>query len=118
MRLNEEDLVFMLDMFDDFSKIMDEYNLTYFMDTGTQLGLYRHGIIPWDDDTDIFADVELYKHVRAALDIIKDKYVVAIRSKRLFNYMQLKTPTQPFVKVKQSHTHGNGHFGIYFGFNC
>ena len=94
---------------------MDEYYLTYFMDTVTLLGPYRHGIIPWDDDTDIFADVEKYKQVRAALDTIKDKYVVTIHSKRLLNYMQLKTPTQPCVKVKQSHTHGHGHFWIYVG---
>ena len=86
------------------------------MDTVTLLGPYRHGIIPWDDDTDIFVDVEKYKQVRAASDTIKDKYVVTIHSKRLLNYMQLKTPKQPCVKVKQSLTHGNGFFWIYFGF--
>ena len=84
MRLSEKDLDLMLEMLDDFSKTMDKYNLTYFMDAGTLLGSYRHhGMIPWDDDIDVFADVEQYKKVRTALDTLKDKYVASVHSKGL-----------------------------------
>ena len=84
MVLSVDDLVLMLDMLDDFSKTMDKYNLTYFMDAGTLLGSYRHhGMIPWDDDIDLFADVEQYKQVRTALDTMKDKYIVSVHSKGL-----------------------------------
>ena len=84
MRLKKNELVLMLEMLEDFSKTMDKYNLTYFMDAGTLLGSYRHhGMIPWDDDIDLFADVEQYKQVRTALDTIKDKYVVSVHSKGL-----------------------------------
>ena len=84
MRLKKCDLSSMLEMLDDFSKTMDKHNLTYFMDAGTLLGSYRHhGMIPWDDDIDLFADVEQYKQVRTALDTIKDKYVVSVHSKAL-----------------------------------
>ena len=30
--------------------------------------------------------------------------------------MQGKTPTLSYIKANQKHTHGNGHFWIYFGF--
>ena len=101
MRLNENDLVLMLDMLDDFSKTMDKYNLTYFMDAGTLLGSYRHhGMIPWDDDTDIFADVEQYKQVRTALDTLKDKYVVTTHSKGLLKLHSRKDSNTTLYKSK------------------
>ena len=84
MQLNKSELVLMLDMLGDISKTMDKFNLTYFMDGGTLLGSYLyHGMVPWDDDIDIFADLEQYKNVITALDTIKDRYVVTVHSKGL-----------------------------------
>ena len=103
MRLGEEELVLMLEMLDDFSKTMDKYNLTYFMDAGTLLGSYRHhGMIPWDDDIDLFADVEQYKQVRTALDTIKDKYVVSVHSKGLLKLHSRNNSNNTLYRTKTS----------------
>ena len=68
-----------------FLKTIDEYNFNYFMDPGTLFGSYRHhGIIPWNNDTDIYADVKQCKQVRAAIHTInKDKYIVTVHTKGL-----------------------------------
>jgi hypothetical protein len=40
--------------FDVFCQIINEFNINYFAEGGTDIGLHRHGgIIPWDDDIDL-----------------------------------------------------------------
>lgn len=42
-----------IDLFCEFKRICDKYNLRYWADAGTLLGSVRHGgYIPWDDDMD------------------------------------------------------------------
>lgn len=43
-----------LDLLNEFSRVCDEYHLTWFAHAGTMLGAVRHhGFIPWDDDIDV-----------------------------------------------------------------
>lgn len=44
-----------VDVLREFIKICDEHGLSYFCGGGTAIGAVRHhGIIPWDDDIDVF----------------------------------------------------------------
>lgn len=43
-----------LDMLEEFDRVCKKYNLTYFADSGTLLGIARDNrFIPWDDDIDL-----------------------------------------------------------------
>ena len=43
-----------LDLLRKFISVCEKYDLKYFVDAGTLLGVIRHnGFIPWDDDIDI-----------------------------------------------------------------
>lgn len=44
----------LLDLFKEFKRVCDKYNLNYLANGGTLIGAARHhGFIPWDDDMDI-----------------------------------------------------------------
>ena len=43
-----------LEMLNDFIRVCDKHDLTYFVVYGTAIGAVRHqGFIPWDDDIDV-----------------------------------------------------------------
>ncbi len=67
-----------LEILDDFTKVCEENNLSYFGFGGTGIGALRHGgFIPWDDDIDLGISRADYKK---AMEIFErdfaDKYIV------------------------------------------
>ena len=65
-----------LDLLNEFIKLCDKYQLTWFADAGTILGAVRHGgMIPWDDDIDVMMLREDYdKFCEIAKDYFKYPY--------------------------------------------
>ena len=54
-----------LDVFKEFKRVCEEYNLQYYAIGGTCLGTIRHkGFIPWDDDLDVAMPLEDYQRLR------------------------------------------------------
>jgi hypothetical protein len=54
--MNDSERLVMATMLGRLTDMMDAANLTYHMCGGTLIGSYRHhGMVPWDDDVDIYA---------------------------------------------------------------
>ena len=53
-----------LDTLDKMMQVCDEYQISYYVDSGTLLGAVRHkGFIPWDDDIDVVFKREDYERL-------------------------------------------------------
>lgn len=60
-----------VNLLSDVFKILDEFEIDYFIISGTLLGYVRHnGFIPWDDDIDIIVEKKFVDKI----DEIKKKY--------------------------------------------
>lgn len=56
---------YLLDIFNEFSRICDKHDLKYFSIAGTTLGAVRHnGFIPWDDDLDVGMPIKDFMRLR------------------------------------------------------
>ena len=66
-----------LEMLDEFLRLANKHDLTYFLTAGTCLGAVRHsGFIPWDDDIDIGMPRSEYERFeRIAQEELDGRYV-------------------------------------------
>ena len=67
-----------LELLNEFVRICDKHNLTYFLVGGTLLGAVRHsGFIPWDDDIDVgMPRVDYDKFINIAKNELKNDYLL------------------------------------------
>ncbi len=88
-----------LDIFKEYSRICDKYNLRYFAIGGTCIGAIRHqGFIPWDDDLDVAMPYEDYQKFRKiAKKELKKPY-------ELYDILDNKRCTHTFLKIHNTET--------------
>lgn len=88
-----------LEIMDEFVKICNKYNLTYFLYGGTLLGAVRHkGFIPWDDDLDLAMPRKDYeKFIEVAKNELNSKF-------ELDNYHTNKLCYLNFSKIRNKNT--------------
>ena len=89
----------LVDILDEFVKICNKHDLTYFLLAGSCLGAIRHkGFIPWDDDIDVGMPREDYeKFIKIAIEELDDKYF-------LDHYETNKYMHLGFMKLKMNNT--------------
>lgn len=77
--MSDNDRVILMRTVRDFSQILDQNNITYFMYGGTLIGSYRHhGPIPWDDDVDFIVNGTQKDKLRQVLDSLRPQYDVYV----------------------------------------
>ena len=105
-----------LEILDEFKRICDKNNLTYYMVGGTFLGAVRHsGFIPWDDDIDVGMPRKDYeKFIECAKKELNKKYFLDCFLTNSNYYL-------PYAKLKKNGTlfdeaivhHLDNHKGIF-----
>ncbi|ELT87051.1 hypothetical protein CAPTEDRAFT_192260 [Capitella teleta] len=94
------------DLLSVFHSAMTKKNLTYFIAAGTLLGSYRHhGIIPWDDDVDVYILSDQKMRVMQALNSLGSEHALHTKTVRWKLFSILSQPIQdyswnfPFVDI-------------------
>lgn len=58
-----------------FQRVIEASNVTYFLSGGSWLGAFRHhGIIPWDDDADVYVDRSQKSALKFALAKLRPEF--------------------------------------------
>lgn len=89
----------LLTIMDEFDRICNKYNLTYFLAGGSLLGAVRHkGFIPWDDDLDVTMPREDFdKLIKYCYKDLKDSFYLDF-------YTNNKNYFKPYAKLKKQGT--------------
>ncbi|XP_074662430.1 uncharacterized protein RP688-like [Tubulanus polymorphus] len=102
--MTQSDHAVLLDLLDLLINICERMNITHFMYGGTLLGSWRHhGMVPWDDDIDIIANIRYKETLSRELQKLGPVYRVVQRkfqTKFMRNKGRIITPWQwtwPFI---------------------
>ncbi|KAK7108422.1 hypothetical protein V1264_016165 [Littorina saxatilis] len=72
-----QDLCRILETTDAFAAALTKANISFFMDSGTLVGSFRHhGIVPWDDDVDFMVPRDREQEVKNVLKELKPKFIL------------------------------------------
>lgn len=86
-----------VEIFKEFSRICDKYDLQYFGFAGTGIGAVRHkGIIPWDDDIDVGM---LRKDYNKFLEVAKKELGSEYKIVNAYECEQYPLPTTRMIKT-------------------
>jgi lipopolysaccharide cholinephosphotransferase len=105
-----------LEIFKEFKRICNEYNLRYYAIGGTCIGAVRHkGFIPWDDDLDVVMPFEDYSKFRKLVTEIRPPYELydpaRIRHAHMF-YLKLHNSNTSSI-AKSVLPYKDGYVGIF-----
>ncbi|ELT92091.1 hypothetical protein CAPTEDRAFT_216121 [Capitella teleta] len=102
------------DLLSVFHSAMTKNNLTYFIASGTLLGSYRHhGIIPWDDDVDVYILSDQKMRAMQALSSLGPQHALDAKTKRWKLFSVFSQPIQghswkfPFVDISLLDDHSD-----------
>lgn len=108
-----------LEIFIEFKRICDKYNLKYYAIGGTCIGAVRHkGFIPWDDDMDLAMPLEDYmkfrkiasKELNEPFELLD--YMNKNQGHKLLRFMKLQNKNTTFIE-KVERNYPERHKGIF-----
>ena len=89
----------LLSLLDKFVAVCEQYHLQYYLAAGSVLGAVRHkGLIPWDDDIDVYMPRADYEKLQTIPDEVWGEDM------RLATWRKTKNYTYDFLKLELTNT--------------